>query len=61
MELLVVITLIISLVVLYFLFDGSIIGIIISIISLFLTNSWQGTNTFLLIEEKIDKTFYFND
>lgn len=37
------------------------LGVIIVIVSLVVTNSWQDTNIYLSIEEKLDKIFYFKD
>jgi len=40
---------------------NAIIAIIIFIVSLVSTNSWQGSNLYFSIEEKIDSMFYFKD
>jgi len=40
---------------------NSIIAIIIFIVGLGLTNNWQGSNLYFIIEEKIEKLFYFKD
>jgi len=36
-------------------------AIIIFFSSLLLTNKWQGSNIYFIVEEKIEKLFYFND
>jgi len=40
---------------------NAIIAIIVFIVSLVLTNNWQGSNLYFKIEEKIDSMFYFKD
>ncbi len=39
----------------------AIIGIVVFIISLLITNNWQGSNLYFSIEEKIENIFYFKD
>jgi hypothetical protein len=40
---------------------NAIIGIVLFLVSLLITNSWQGSRCYLNIEEKLDSMFYFKD
>jgi len=40
---------------------NAVIAIVIFVISLVLTNNWQGSDFYFKIEEKIDSMFYFKD
>jgi hypothetical protein len=40
---------------------NAVIAIILFVVSLVLTNNWQGSDLYFTIEERIDSMFYFKD